>query len=159
MTIPMFYSGEHCRFNTLAHWMLPLPQIWVTLIFWYIVVHLRCNSSLACPLWYCFFAVIAVEGNQMSDPIPYRSSWSYIVWVVVWRQCSWSCAEIVQLLPIWSSRDMVMLFCVCHQHTDAVSFMWIFDRYPSWLWICSASLLLIHPWSTAHVASIYAMGW
>ena len=37
--------------------------------------------------------------------------------------------------------------------------MWIFDRYLSWLRICSASLLLIHPWSTAHVTSIYAMGW
>ena len=37
--------------------------------------------------------------------------------------------------------------------------MWVFDRYPSWLRICSASLLLIHPWSTAHVASICAMGW
>ena len=37
--------------------------------------------------------------------------------------------------------------------------MRIFGRYPSWLWICSASLLLIHLWSTANVASIYAMGW
>ena len=37
--------------------------------------------------------------------------------------------------------------------------MWVFGRYPSWLRICSVSLLLIHPWSTAHVTSIYAMGW
>ena len=70
MTTPKLFSGEHYRFNTLAHWMLPLPLIWETSVFWFIVVHHRCYSSLACPLWYCFFAMIAVEGNQLSDPIP-----------------------------------------------------------------------------------------
>ena len=69
MTSPKLHSGEHCRLNTLAHWMLPLPLIWVTFVFWYIVVRLRSYSSSAFPLWYCFFAMIAVEGNQLSDPI------------------------------------------------------------------------------------------
>ena len=68
--IPMLYSCRHRRLNTLAHWMLPLTLIWETSVFWYIVVRLRCYSSLAWPLWYCFFAMIAVEGNQLSDPIP-----------------------------------------------------------------------------------------
>ena len=70
MTTPKLFSGEHYRFNTLAHWMLPLTLIWETSVFWFIVVRLRCYSSLAWPLWYCFFAMIAVEGNQLSDPIP-----------------------------------------------------------------------------------------
>ena len=37
--------------------------------------------------------------------------------------------------------------------------MWVFGQNVSWLRIRSASLLLIHPWSNAHVASIYAMEW
>ena len=85
------------------------------------------------------------------DPIIYEWLYEGSVVDTVLRLCNCSQSDHP---GIWLCSSVS-----CHQHPDVVSLMWIFGRYPSWLWIYSASLLLIHPWSTTHVASIYAMGW
>ena len=130
MATPKLYSGDHCRLNTLAHWMLPLPLIWETSVFWYIIVRLRCYSSSAYPLWCCFFAMLAVEGNQLSDPIPlslilipsYMSGCMRVVSLVLCWHCTiapnliiqgYGCALLCMSSAYWCRIAYVGIWSIC----------------------------------------------